>query len=85
MKDDLISRQTAYDTLTARYHHRTDAQHEALRDALSRVPSAQPEIIHCKNCKHWMNGHLCRVWSQYGTINTTEDFYCGHAERREDG
>ena len=40
---DLIDRQTAYDTLSAYYHHRTPTQHEALRDALSRVPSAQPE------------------------------------------
>lgn len=41
--DDLISRQAAYDTLTEYYHHRTDAQHEALRDALNRVPAAQQE------------------------------------------
>ena len=40
---DLIDRQAAYDTLTDYYHHRTATQHEALRDALSRVPSAQPE------------------------------------------
>lgn len=40
---DLISRQSAYDTLTEYYHHRTDAQHDALRDALNRVPSAQQE------------------------------------------
>ena len=40
---DLISRQATYDTLTEYYHHRTDVQHEALRDALNRVPSAQPE------------------------------------------
>ena len=35
----LIDSQTAYDVLTAYYHHTTDVQHAALRDALSRVPT----------------------------------------------
>ena len=43
MNDDLIRRKAAYDTLSEYYHHRTDAQHDALRDALNRVPSAQSE------------------------------------------
>ena len=43
--DDLISRHDVYDTLTDYYHHTTQTQHDALRDALSRVPSAQPESL----------------------------------------
>ena len=39
----LIDRQAAYEALTDYYHHRTEAQHKALRDALSRVPDAEPE------------------------------------------
>jgi len=39
--DDLISRQAAYATLSEYYHHRAEIQHEALREALDRVPSAQ--------------------------------------------
>lgn len=39
--DDLISRQAAYDVLTAYYHHKTDIQHMALREALNKVPSAE--------------------------------------------
>lgn len=35
---DTISRQAAYDTLTEYYHHKTDMQHKALAEALSRVP-----------------------------------------------
>ena len=38
--DDYIKREDAYNTLTDYYHHRTDLQHDALRDALSRVPTA---------------------------------------------
>lgn len=37
----LIEAEETYRVLTEYYHHRTDAQHEALREALERVPSAQ--------------------------------------------
>ena len=40
---DTISRQDAYDTLTDYYHHTTQTQHDALRDALGRVSSVEPE------------------------------------------
>ena len=174
--DDLISRQAAYEALTAYYHHTTDMQHAALHDALNRVPSAQPEkrtentrkthgvfldlidrqaaidaiektnipedmcvfeivshieteiatlpsaspeqdpdewctdckeydkerhccprfnrvirtamadaqpeIIRCKDCKHWKNKHLCESLSRYGSYETKADFYCGYAERK---
>ena len=39
---DLISRREAYETLSEYYHHRTPIQHEALREALSRVPTIDP-------------------------------------------
>ena len=35
----LIDEQTAYDVLTDYYHHSTDAQHAALKEALGRVES----------------------------------------------
>ena len=38
---DLIERQAAYTTLTEYYHHTTEIQHKALREALERVPSAE--------------------------------------------
>ena len=37
---EYIEREAAYDTLTGYYHHRTDTQHGALREALNRVPAA---------------------------------------------
>ena len=40
---DLISRQAAYEALSEYYHHKTEMQHKALREALGMVPSAQPE------------------------------------------
>ena len=40
---DLIKREDAYEVLTEYYHHKTEIQHKALREALDRVPSAQQE------------------------------------------
>ena len=35
----LIDEQTAYDVLTDYYHHSTDTQHAALKEALEMVPT----------------------------------------------
>ena len=41
---DLISRQATYETLSEYYHHSTEIQHKGLREALDRVPSAEPRM-----------------------------------------
>ena len=61
---------------------------------LSTLPSAQPEIIRCKDCKfsHMTNdGRYCKYCDQftddYGELVEMyfdSDFYCGYAERRTD-
>ena len=49
----LIDSQTAYDVLTDYYHHSTDAQHAALREALGRVESVDAvPVRHGKWEKH---------------------------------
>ena len=40
---DYIKREDAYTVLTKYYHHTTDTQHEALKEALQRVPDADVE------------------------------------------
>lgn len=40
---DMIDREEAYKVLSDYYHHKTDAQHEALKEALDRVPSVEPK------------------------------------------
>ena len=47
---DLIDRQEAYEVLTEYYHHSTESQHSALREALEHVPSAEPE----QNTGEWI-------------------------------
>ena len=76
MMADLIDRKYAYDVLTEYYHHKTDAQHKALREALGKVPSAK--IVRCKDCYHYDEEHgrcllnessfepndFCSYWSE---------------------
>ena len=74
--NDLIYRQAAIDALDC-----INGTEEVLRS----LPSAQPEIVRCKDCiKHRKSG-LCEGWSRYGTITTRDEGWCAWAERREDG
>lgn len=52
----------------------------SVNDKLESVPSAEPEIIRCKDCKHY-DGRPCGIVDWY---NTADDF-CSKAERRTDG
>lgn len=83
--NDLISRQTAYDTLTEYYHHKTEIQHQSLKEALSRVPpiDAVP-VVRCKDCKWWREetDHTCRKWG--GASPRNANGYCDDGERKEE-
>lgn len=49
------------------------------------LPSAQPEIIRCKDCKHYEGGWYCSIWNNSpGFPMVTEEGYCDLAERRTD-
>ena len=50
---------------------------------ISALPSAQPEIIRCKDCEYY-HPYYCEIWSKFGTIQTRENGYCYMAERRTD-
>ena len=43
-----------------------------------QLPSAQPEIIYCKDCK-WKNRHNC---TRAVEVPIDDDKYCAWAERR---
>ena len=93
---DLISRQAAIDAIGHTEWLIPDAR-LALRDKMRALPSAEPEIIRCKDCKWWdkyndsvgfcmAEKHWCL--SEYMDISIRqtcrEDFYCADAERREE-
>lgn len=44
------------------------------------LPSAQPEIIRCRDCRHYAGGGLCGL---SGIEGWHDDDYCSYAERRE--
>lgn len=79
--NDSINRQAAIDAL---YH--VDEYNGRSVEAIRNLPSAEPEIIHCKECKHWMRAYLdisgkfgCNIMRDY----TAPNDYCFKAERKE--
>ena len=103
---DLISRQQAIDSLDFEIVHMTaycDGKNEGnplaqynkgLEDgkkAIEALPSAQPEIIRCKDCKHYKItdnrafGFPVKVCKWTGFEDVDDDDFCSRAERRTDG
>jgi len=94
--DDTISRQVAIDSFPedALVWDISDgyiAPHY-VRKILETLPSAEPKIIRCKDCKHWKDsdGIYRRGFDAESKcpLNLKEvydgTFYCGMAERRTD-
>ena len=68
---------------------------QAAIEAIINLPSAQPELIRCKDCGHFhydtpyviqgvpVLGHeVCDFWGD--RCKTSENGYCSFAERREE-
>jgi hypothetical protein len=55
----------------------------ALHDAISSI-SAQPQIIHCADCRHWKHSDVRKNYCEvFDWVNTADDF-CSFAEARTD-
>ena len=89
--NDCISRQAPIDALDKRFDSIPMEQTTEilqLRKALRELPSAQPEIIHCKDCKwsDWYDaadGHRYCYCMETGASGRTADDFCSYAEREE--
>ena len=60
---------------------------EVVRCGIENLPSAQPEIIYCKNCKysHMTIDGLCKycdIWFPNEEMYENGNHYCASAERR---
>ena len=61
-----------------------------IRIALANLPSAQPEIIRCKDCKYYQFadnrafGMPVKMCEWFGFEDIDDDDYCSRAERREE-
>jgi len=91
---DLIDRQAAIDALLEEvrlvdgYYVENDEviDKDDAVEAMRLLPSAQPEIIRCKDCKWWSNDDYreCSSPNYDDGYVTPAGFYCGYAERRTD-
>lgn len=108
--DDLISRQAvkelAHNQVREKFCGMAFKKHRdfyiKLADSIiDLLPSAQPEIIRCKDCKHWMpyEWMFSEVWQSKNIADYPEDEigcdcsemamkandFCSRGERRIDG
>lgn len=91
---DCIDRQAAIDALrtcqTYLFNTHDPDKKISLESAeyeIELLPSAQPEIVRCKDCKHWEGEYRNGFWyfeqcSLNEHVASSEDF-CSWAERRE--
>ena len=75
---DMISRQAAIDVIGE--VHPLDYNAQAIKSRIESLPSAQPEIIRCKDCKHWDGVDTCDVID----APVWDNDFCSMAERRSD-
>ena len=88
--DDLISRKAvkelAHNQVREKYcgaalkGHR-DFYIKLADSIIDLLPSAQPEIIRCKDCKKREHCRTTNTWA----VAPSDDWYCADAERRTDG
>ena len=81
MSKDTISRQDAIDAFWKLEAELRPSAIDAVLDMLKNLPSAQPEIIACGDCKHWIcHDRRCGYWNH--GVKPLD--WCCHAERRTD-
>ena len=88
--DDLINRKAAIDAVS---------DCGICLQKIIYLPSAQPDIIRCKDCKWWgyddddgvvrmchaaKHNHVSSHWNVFVCRTYKGDFYCADAERRTD-
>ena len=88
MKDDLISRQLAINAIEKKAYRHTYL--DQIIDIVSELPSAQPDIIRCRDCKYWREHKYSKETKRYipfcgfNAIYTKADDFCSSVERRTD-
>ena len=94
--NDLIDRQAAIDAIeshirTAEEPYQLSQTEKVLNHAFEiaascvyNLPSAQPEIVRCKDCK-WFGDIGCAIRIYDNTDKPSKDDYCSFAERKGNG
>ena len=84
---DLISRQAAIDALSTITMYKGSIPFDTAVMRIKELPSAQPEIIRCKDCRYYQDSndgypHINCKWDANETPDA--DDFCSGAERRTD-
>lgn len=95
-RSDLISRQAAIDSVQGIGRLATLPDNDAVirmsavEYVLYNLPSAQPEIVRCKDCEFWREHKYAKEPKRYlpfcglNAIYTKSDDFCSKGERRTD-
>ena len=86
---DCISRQGAIDEIDEwikafreNGHKESAADACLIQDGIIQLPSVQPDIIRCKDCKHkGTKNCVANAWTTILGVTVKDDFYCGLAEK----
>ena len=83
--EDTISRQAAIDEIKEIYEWHDNVTKERIIEHFKQLPSAQPEIIRCKDCKHYNgeNRDICCPLADYAQSKCGADWFCADGERKE--
>lgn len=73
---DLIDRQAAIEALI-KWYGCEPSDIGAFENIIEKLPSAQPEIIRCKDCK-WKQGAEC---TRFAEVRPFPDDFCSRGER----
>ena len=76
----LIDADVVYKVLTDYYHHKTDIQHDALKAALSKVPTVDANPVKYGKWL-WLDGVRCSICN-YKLQTTGLMSYCPHCGAR---
>lgn len=76
---DYISRQAAIEDIRTMIPKDAQLDIKWIEMWLMQLPSAQPEVIRCKDCK-WKQGSEC---VRFADVRPFPDDYCSRAERKE--
>ena len=73
----MISRQAAIEAINE-LHELPNARLDLAVDTLEKLPSAQPDIIRCRDCAKRKYCRTSTVWA----VAPDDDWFCADAERR---
>ncbi len=83
-----IEESKAYEVLSDYYHHRTQGQHVALREAFNRVPTADVvPVVRCRDCVHChcLPDYMGFFYCDFDEGRTVSgNGFCDVGERRQD-